>query len=287
MVATINQNYISQFSDNIHMLLNQRTSKLMPIFEKEMKKGEKHFFDRLGNLTVNEIVGRAQPVVLQDPAHSRRMASVRRYEASVGLDDIDKMKMLIDPTNGYVMKLAQEHGKNFDAVVIDALLGTAATGADGSGSQALGSGQQIAHGSTGFTIAKFNQAMRLLEEAEVDVDMGELVLLLPPKGREDLFAEAQYTSFDYQNGKPLAGGGVSNFRGVDIIITNRLPEHTAGSVYRGVFCTRDSLKVAMAHDLEIKVAERPDLNFLQQVSTYMMFGAVRMEEAKVVDVLFQ
>jgi hypothetical protein len=43
----------------------------------------------------------------------------------------------------------------------------------------------------------------------------------------------------------------------------------------------------MAHDLEIKVAERPDLNFLQQVSTYMMFGAVRMEEARVVDVLFQ
>ena len=38
---------------------------------------------------------------------------------------------------------------------------------------------------------------------------------------------------------------------------------------------------------EVKTAERADLNFAMQVSTYMQYGAVRMEEETVVDVLYQ
>lgn len=287
MVATINTNFISQFSDNLHLLLDQRGSKLKGLFMEEARQGEKHFFDRLGNFSATEIVTRLQPVVLQDPAHSRRMATVGRFEASTYLDNIDKLKMLIDPTNEYVKKLADTHGKNYDLTVINALLGTASTGADGSGTQALGSGQQIAHGSVGFTVAKFNQAMRMLEAAEVDMDSEDIYLLLPARGVEDLMAESNYTSFDFQNGKVLGGKQLPEFRGVKIIRTQRLPEQTAGSVYRGIMCSKDALKVAIAHDLEIKVGERADLNFAQQISTYMMFGAVRMEEARVIDILFQ
>lgn len=287
MVATINTAYISQFSDNIHLLLEQRGSKLRPIFPVEMANGEKHFFDRLGSFTASEVVGRLQTTNLQDPAHSRRMATVRRYEASTYLDDLDKFKMLIDPTSEYSIKLANAHGRNFDSVIIDALLGTAATGADGSGTQAFDtSNNQIAHGSAGLTVDKINQALRLLEGYEVDVDRDEIVLLLDARGKEDLLADTEVTSFDFQKGKPLAGDKLM-FRGLEIVSTQRIPAETAGSVYRAILCTKDSLKVAMAQDMVVKVAERPDLNFAYQVSTYMMFGAVRMEENRVIDILFQ
>jgi len=290
MAATIDQSFISQFSDNIHLLLEQQGSKLRKVFPVEMAKGEKHFFERLGNFTASEVVGRLAETNLQDPAHSRRMATVKRYEASTYLDDLDKFKLLIDPTSDYAKKLANAHGKQYDRVVIDAILGTASTGKDGSGSQAFDtSNNQIAHGSAGLTVAKFNQALRILEAAEVDVDVEKLYLLVGARGVEDLLGDTsnQFTSFDFQATKVLADGKLPQFRGVNIVRTQRIPDETSGTTFRALLCTEDVVKIAMAHDMMVKVGERVDLNFAHQISTYMMYGAVRMEEARVVDILYQ
>lgn len=290
MAATINTAFISQFSDNLHMLLEQKGSKLRRIFPVDMANGEKHFFDRLGNFTADEVTSRLEVSDLQDPAHSRRMATVRRYQASTYLDDIDKLKMLIDPTSEYAIKLANAHGKNYDSIVINAILGSAATGQDGSGSQTFDTvNNQIAHGAAGFTVDKFNQALRILQSYEVDVQNDDLVLLIGARGIEDLMGDSnnRFTSFDYMSSKPLADGKLPMFRGVEIIHTERIADETADTTFRGLLVTKDAVKVAMAKDMEVKTAERPDLNFATQLSTYMMFGSVRMEENRAIDVLYQ
>jgi len=290
MAATINTAFISQFSDNLHSLVEQKGSKLRPSVKVEMAKGEKHFMDRLGSFEASEITSRLETTSLQDPAHSRRMASVRRYDASTYLDDMDKLKMLVDPTSDYAIKLARAHGRKLDDIIIDAMLGTASTGADGSGSQAFDtSNQQIAHGSTGFTVAKFNQALRILEGNDVDVDGEKLYLAIGARAVEDLLGDTtnQITSFDYQDGKVLSTGSLPSFRGVNIIRTQRITDETADTTYRGLLYTDDTVRVAMNKDMDVKTAERADLNFAQQVSTYMQYGAVRMEEDTVVDILYQ
>jgi hypothetical protein len=288
MTATISSAFISQFRDNLHSLVEQRGSKLRPSVKVDMAKGEKHFFDRLGSFEASEITSRLETTNLIDPAHSRRMATVARYDASTYLDDIDKLKMLIDPTNDYAIKLARAQGRKLDDVIIAAMLGSAATGQSGSGSQAFDTtNQQIAHGSTGFTVAKFNQALRILEGNDVDVDDVRLYCAIGARAVEDLFSEDDVVSFDFQNSKALSDGKLPSFRGVNIIRTQRIPDQTSGSVYRGLLYTEDNMRVAMARDIDVKVAERADLNFAQQVSTYMMHGAVRMEEKTVVDVLYQ
>lgn len=291
MSATINTAFISQFSDNLHMLLEQKGSKLRSIVPVEMANGEKHFFDRLGNFTASEVTSRLATTTLQDPGHSRRMATLKRYEASTYLDDVDKFKLLIDPTSDYVVKLANAHGKQFDSHVLnDAILGSASTGQDGSGSTAFDtSNQQIAHGSAGLTVAKFNQALRILQSNEVDIESDELVLVVGARGVEDLLGDStnQLTSFDFQNGKVMADGKLPSFRGVSIVHSERIQDETSGTTFRALLMTKDAVKVAMAQDMEVKVAERPDLNFALQVSTYMMYGAVRMEEGRVVDILYQ
>lgn len=290
MTATINTAFISQFSDNLHSLVEQKGSKLRPSVKVEMAKGEKHFFDRLGSFEANEITSRLETTSLQDPAHSRRLASVRRYNASTYLDDMDKLKMLVDPTSDYALKLARAHGRKLDDIILDAMLGTASTGKDGSGSQAFDtSNQQIAHGSAGFTVAKFNQALRILEGNDVDVDGARLYLAIGARAVEDLLGDSsnQFISMDFQNHKALADGKLPMFRGVNIIRTQRIPDETAATTYRGLLYTEDTLKVAMSKDIEVKTAERADLNHVQQISTYMQYGAVRMEEETVVDVLYQ
>lgn len=288
MTISIDTSYINQFSDNIHNLLEQKSSKLRGIFPEEEKHGEKHFFDRLGSLEATEVIGRLEETELLDPAHSRRMATVKLYGASTYLDNIDKIKMLIDPTSEYAMKLAAAHGRNFDKVVFAALYGTAATGKEGSGTQTLPSAQKIAHGSAGLTTAKLHSGLKILQAAEVDLAFTEIFLATDAEGINDLFTDTtnQLTSFDFQAGKPISTGELPSFRGVKIIHSELIPDLTVGSEARALMFTRDAVRIAIGKQLEVKMAERPDLNFMAQISTYMALGAVRIEDQRVVEIAF-
>jgi hypothetical protein len=290
MASTQDQAFISQFSDNVHQLVREGASKLRAVLPTEMAKGEKHFFERIDKLTVSELTSINSSVTATDPAHSRRMATVRRYAGRVLLDDLNKLKMLIDPTSEYVKALADAHGENYDLTLYNAMLGTASTGKDGSGSQAFDtSNQQIAHGSAGLTVAKFNQALRILEANEIDIDRVRLYCAMGALAVEDLLGDSSnnLTSFDFQDQKPLATGKMPNFRGVNIIRTQRVPDETADTTYRALLFTDDVMKTAITHDLDLRIDERNDLAHVQQVTAYMMFGSVRMEEKKVVDILYQ
>lgn len=287
MTVTINQNYVNKFSADLYHLVGAQGSKLKGIFSEEMAKGEKHFFDRLGDFSVAERVSRNASTTLQDAAHSRRMATVKLYDAAVGVDKLDLNKMLIDPTNDYVKKLSNKHGQNFDQVILNALIGDAASGADGASTASFLAGNIIAHGGTGFTAAKFHQALRILQGNRVDIMRDEVVCILNARAIEDLMAESTFTSMDFQNVKTLAGKQLPSFRGVTLLQTEDVPDSTAGSVYRSIFTTRDALKVAIPEGMNVEIDKRPDLSNIMQVYTSMMFGAVRMEEEKVVSVLFQ
>lgn len=288
MSATIDQAYINQYSDNVYHLLAQRGSKLMKTLPMETANGEKHFFERLGQFTASERVSRFQPTVLQDGAHSRRMATVAFLDAFVGIDKIDTYKMLIDPTSSYVKEMSDAFGRKVDDKIITAMLGTAATGKDGTGSQAFDtSNQQIAHGSAGFTVAKFNQALRILETNEVDLDAATLYLALGARGVEDLLGENNYVSFDFQEKKALASNSLPEFRGVQIVRTQRVTDETAGTTFRGLLYTNDNTKCAMSSGLSIQEDNRPDLSNTRQLGANMTFGAVRMDENTIVDVLYQ
>lgn len=116
-----------------------------------------------------------------------------------------------------------------------------------------------------------------------------MFLLIGARAVEDLLGDStnHLTSFDFQNGKALAGSAVPSFRGVNIVRTQRIPDETAATTFRGLLMSQDAVKVAMAQDLDIRIDERVDLAHVMQVTAYMMFGAVRMEEDKVVDILYQ
>jgi len=291
MAANIDTSYIDQFKADLYHLVEQKTSKIRPTVKVESAKGESHRFDRLGIFSASERTGRLESVTLQDPDHSRRTAVVKVYEAATYLDTIDQLKMMMDPTSDYALKLARAHAKNLDDIILAAAIGTAATGKSGAGSTAFDtSNQQIAHGSAGFTVAKFNQALRILESNEVDIDGGRLFCALGARGIEDLLGDSsnQITSFDYQDGKVLSSGKFPSFRGVNIVRTQRTPDETADTTYRGLLYTDDTMRVAMAKDLKVDINERIDLaGHPIQVYTEMAFGAVRMAEDTIVDILYQ
>lgn len=289
MSYTMDTVFVNAYNAMLHHLAEQRGSKLKGLFVEEQAKGEQHFFDRVGSFSVGEILTVNSPIENQDSAMTRRMASLHAYDAGTLIHDIEKVKMLVDPTNDYVQKMMNAHGKNYDQVILNALLGTAATGKTGTGSQAFDTvNQQIAHDSKGLTVDKLLQGLRILESNDVDMDANNVYLIVNARGKEDLLADAKFTSHDYQDMKALGGKSLPSFRGIKIVSSERIPAHTAGSVYRGILCVDNALKVAKGIDPYVDISQRKDLKDQPyQIYTKQMFGAVRMEEALVVDILFQ
>jgi len=249
MSYTMDSIFVNAYNAMLHHLSEQRGSKLKGLFQEEQAKGEKHFFDRVGAFSVSEINSLASPVLLQDSSMSRRMATLKAYDAATLIHDVEKMKMLVDPTNDYVVKMMNAHGKNYDLALINALI---------------------------------------VESNDVDMDSNNVYLLVNARGREDLLADSNFTSHDFQNVKALAGRELPSFRGIQLVHTERLPAHTAGSVYRAILCTDNALKVAKGMDPVVDISQRKDIQDLPfQIYTKQAFGAVRMEEGLVVDILFQ
>lgn len=288
MSITVNTAYVSGFSSNIHMLLAQNFSKTRNIFPSEAATGEKQFFERLGDLSVSPVTTRLAYNELQDPVHTRRMVTTTKYEGTTYFDDIDKLRMMIDPTNAYAQRLAQAHARNFDVVLFNALGGTAYGGADGTTATALPSDNKIAHGSAGFTVAKFDQALRMLEEFEVDISAGNLYLFVRPGGKEDLTGDTtnRAVSRDFSSSNFYDKRSLEMFHGIPIVTSNLIPD-IDGSTHRAYLCTADALKVAIGKDLVVKIDELPERGHNLQIATYMTFGAVRMEENKVIEIAYQ
>ncbi len=281
---------VNAYNATIMHLSSQKGSRLRGLFQEETAKGEKHFFERMSTMTASEILTLGENISPQDGTFSRRMATLRAFDAATWVYDIEKMQMLADPTSDLAQEIMSAHGRNFDDVILAALLGTAATGKDGSGTAAFDSNNQIAHGSAGFTVAKLLEGIKLLKKAEVDLDNSQIYCIINAAAEQDLLSDPLFTSRDYQSLQPLSdSGGIPKFRGiVNFIHSERVPDHTADSVYRAIMVTGDALKVARGMQPTVKISDRDDVRDQPiQIYTKQAFGAVRMEEAKVVDILFQ
>lgn len=290
MAYTNDQIFINTYNAMKHHLASQKGSKLKGLFLEEMAKGEKHFFDRIGTFNVNAISGLGQQIAYQDSQSSRRMATINAFSNGALIHDIEKMKMLVDPTNDIVSEIVSAHNRNYDDVLFAALLGTAATGKDGSGSQAFDTAnQQIAHGSAGITLAKLLQAQKVLKKADVDLDSEDVYLIYGPEAEEDILAITNFTSRDFQAEEGILNGKkLPTFRGMKLVFSNRIPDSTAGSVFRCLMVSSRALKVAKYAEAEVnidRIVHLEDQPF--QVYSKSSVGAVRMEESLIVDVLYQ
>ena len=291
MSSTVHEAYFDQFQEGFFELLEQKNSKVMGRHPTKDEKGRYHYFDTVGSVEVEKVTQRLQPTNLQDVPHAKRVAEMHYYAAYVSIDDYDKIQMLSDPTSVYATKITTGQARQFDTSSFKALYGTASTGLGLTGTADLDSGNKIAHNSEGFTIAKFHQAVRILEEFEVDTDSDEVVCYTKPSAIEDMFTDsthsAQFASFDYRQRKMLDDNGEMTFRGVVLCKTNRIPDITSGTTRRALMCTRDSLSIGINRNLKLETVVRGDLSNAIQLSSKFAHAQVRTEEDSVVEMAYQ
>ena len=282
MSVEITTAFVEQYHANVQLLSQQKGSRLSGIVRNETVNGKTAFFEQIGAVSARKRPSRHADTPRMDTPHERRMVTVVDYDWADLIDNEDKVRMLIDPTSSYAMSAAFSMGRAKDDALIEAAVGTAYTGTDGTTAVALPSSQKIVHGATGLTLAKLLSAKEILDSADTDPDL-ERFIGLTAKQVTDLLNTTEIKSSDYNTVKALAQGQIDSFMGFKFIRTERLG--TDGDSNRQVTCwIKDGLLLGVGKDMSTKITERADKNYATQVFNSMTIGATRMEEVKVVEI---
>jgi len=286
MSIQITTSFVEQYSSNVTMLSQQMGSKLRGSVDVETINGKNAFFDQVGVTAAQIRTSRHGDTPQIDTPHSRRRLSLADYEWADLVDDVDKVRMLVDPTSSYAKAAAAAMNRSIDDVIITAMNASASTGVAGGTSTALPSTQKTATSdqSDGLTIAKLLSAKKIMDDNDVDPSLKRFIVC-GPQQISDLLGTTSVTSADFNTVRALSTGEVNSFLGFEFIMSTRLNKDATNTTDRLVFAyTEDAIKLGMGKDISAKISERADKSYSTQVYYCMSLGAVRMEEKKVVQI---
>lgn len=287
MTTGITDNFVQQFASNFYILGQQQKARLRPFCQDEGSiTGNSKSVERMGSAEAYTIGARHGDTVLVDVPHTRRWLDLADKGWAELVDEMDKIKMLADPTSPYVRLGVAALNRAQDDAIIAAAIGNARAP---SGNIALPAGQKIADGSTRMTLAKLLTAKEILDAAEVDdeLDMDgqgspQRVMVVTTKQLSDLLGTTEIKNVDYNNVKALAQGQVDTFLGFKFIRTERLPKAT--TIRSCIAWSRGCIAFGTGMDSKVSIDERVDKNYSVQVYARMSVGAVRVEDAGVVQI---
>ena len=278
--------FVQQYSTNVQLLLQQRGSRLRDCVTVGSYTGKAaKVVEQIGEVTAQARTSRHADTPLISTPHDARWVHPTDYEWADMIDDQDKLRMLIDPTSPYAMNGAYALGRAMDSLIITAALGTALTGENGSTSTAFDTAnQQIAVGAAGLTVAKLRTAKKKLMANEVDVENDPLYCAVTAVQLDNLLGTTEVTSSDYNTVKALVSGSVDTFMGFKFIHTELLGLD-GSSDRRCIAWAKSGLHLGIWNDITTKISERADKSYAMQVYVKGTFGATRVEEGKVVEII--
>ena len=294
--STITAGFVRTYKTNVELLLQQKGSKLRTAVTEDTYVGE--------SAMAVEQVGSVEPVVrttrhadtpLIETPHDSRWVFPTDYEWADLIANIDKVRRLTDPQSAYAQNGAFALGRAQDTEIITALLGDAKTGQNGGTTTSFDtSNQQVAASvggaASGLNLQKLREGKKILMANEVDLDNDMIFMAITAEQHDNLLAETQAVSTDYNigaNGRPvLVDGRITSFMGVNFIHTELLTtESTGNNDRRCPMWAKSGMHLGIWNDITTRIEERNDKSFETQVYVKGTFGATRLEEKKVVEIL--
>ena len=178
---------VIDYKTTVEHLLQQRGSKLRGAVMEDSYHGKSGAaVNQVGAVTAQLRTSRHADTPLIETPHDKRWVFPLDYEWADLIDDVDKLKIIADPTSPYAINGAMAIGRAMDDEIIAKATATALTGEDGTTSTTFPAGQTAATTAGGLTVAKLREAMQLLIAAEVDVDNEPLFCAIGAQQRHDL-----------------------------------------------------------------------------------------------------
>lgn len=291
MTAQIETSWVYKYKDDIEHELQQKMAKFRGAISEQACSGEGlRPVMRVGPATVSERTTRFQTMTPQELALTARWVEPTTYKVDPILEDnIDKVRNGVEFTSSYAQAAAQGINRQIDDLIIAAMYATAKTGKNGSDTTTAvfdTTNMRVATGSVGLTVAKLREMQRRFLEQEVDLDAEMPWCAISPKQNDNLLADIQVTSRDFNGGTPtLKEGRIDSFMGFKFLISNRLPTSSAST--RRCFCWVPSgMMLGMWANMNTSITTRNDLEGLPtQVYAEIQMGATRLHEYKVGEIL--
>ena len=297
----LTQLFTVQFKTLLQLKLQQRMSLLRGRVDEGTHTGAKLAspINLLGAMEMKTPTGRFAPKARVAQDYTRRWVSPIDKEADDLVDSFDQLKTPIDPKSQLVARAASACARAFDDEIIRAATATATIGAD-SGSLSTEawdtafqvSGQFGASAAVGLTVAKLNEARRILEHYH-NMDSAEdpqFTLVIGSQQHADLRNQAIVTSSDFNTrGGILVDGKVTRFMGFDIVVSERLPTVTdkdSNANQRGCLAfVKSGLYLGIWQDVKTEVLRRAELSGNPwDINTIISFGATRTQLGKVIQI---
>ena len=287
MPSSVDQAFVQQFDTQIRLEAGQSMSRLMmAVTDRGTITGESYTANMLdddGSLLAANTT-RHGDTVWSDITHLTPLATMQDFYEALPVDRADEPKFLANPSGSYMDMLIRKRNRRCDRIIYDALRGTQ-TLKDGT-TEALPSGQKIAHGSAGFTKAKLIQTRKLFRTNEADQHNGEeLYIIYNAAMLEDILTDTTLTSADFMAVKMLQAGDVSgSWMGFSWIPYENI--YNDGSTDYTVAWCKSGGQFGTGF-VEGNVQRRGDKKDTLQASMAASYGALRSEAKKVVEIAFQ
>lgn len=291
MSDNIPTHYAQQYASTVELLLQQKGSKLRDLVTFHSIKGAKaaSVVDQIGKVEATKRTTRYPKLTPADTPTDRPWVYPSDYDWNDLIDSIDKLRMLTDPQSAYVQNGVYALGRAMDTEINSAFFGDRKTGENGGTTVSFPAAQQIsvsygAAGAVGLTVAKMRKAKQMLMAAEVDIDNDPLIMPVTSVQHDNLLAEIQVVSLDFNEKPVMVEGKITRFLGFQLVHTEKLTVN--GSSYRRIPAyAKSGMHLAMWNDVTSDVSIRRDLAGLPvQVYAYGTFGATRSEEKKFVEI---
>lgn len=282
MSFDVTESFVEQYSNNFFILAQQKGSRFEGCVDIDRDIiGSSKSVERIGSGEVYDLDTRHADTRYVDTPHTKRWIDLSDAAYADLVDEMDKIRMLADPTSPYVQAAVMAHNRKKDDVIIAALTGTARAATGSGGDIVLPAGQKVAHGSAGLTVDKMLAAKQILDENEVDEEEDRFISCTAEQ-LNNLLTDPEVTSSDYVNVKALVEGKIDTYLGFKFVRSERL-----NKVSTERFCpvwARTGVRLGIGKDIITSIDRMPGKNLSVQVYARQSVGAVRVEEARVVEI---
>jgi hypothetical protein len=282
MSFQVTEAFVQQFSANFVHLAQQQESRLqMKVRQEPNIVGDSKKINRIGATAAQKKVTRHGDTPLIETPHSTRWIDLDDWEWADLIDELDKKKMLASPESDYLKAGVAAMNRAKDDTIYAAARGNARSS---SGSVALTAGQKIAVAATGLTKVKIVSAKKLFRANEADEENGEeLYFMYSSEGMEDVMNDTTLTSADFLAVQMLQEGKVSRkWMGFEWCPFERATK--VGNDRFLLAWAKSGVALGIGAEVVTRLTERADKSYALQPYARMSIGAVRVEEAKVVEV---
>lgn len=290
MPDAITTAFVNDYKATIDLLLQQSGSRFRNAVTTDSYTGKGgKAVEQFGPATAQKKTGRHSDTPLLDVPQDARWVFPEDYEWASLIDNQDKLRMIVDPTNAYAVNGANAMARAMDDEIISAFFANALTGENGTTSTAYGSasyqvGVDVGGTASSLNIAKLQSALQKLMLANKGELMEPAYVAISSYEHDALLKEIQVTNSDYNGGAPiLVDGRITRFMGFNFIVTERLNISSGNRLIPA--WVKSGVHLGIWDDINAQISVRADKSYANQVYLAGTFGATRLMEGKVIQIL--